>query len=235
MQTSYDLYEAFISVWFISNLSLAVVWWCKGVVAVGQTSMLQGAVQPPLLPLIFRLYSSSCSICVQILSALCVHCTQAVQCVLEGEVLCVSVNVCKCMCLCVWMCVTVYHNLPLLLVVTIHVCVLVFLPLCGITADYDIIEHLGSASFTAQQHIWEKLPPASGPCFHNLISSNFNLSDPLVGSTSTLSWLTEHVFLLLFIHERWYYFELKYDTVPGSFFTVSGRIHSLLYLLSFEH
>lgn len=44
-----------------------------------------------------------------------------------------------------------------------------------------------SWSSTDRQQTWQKLPLASGPHLDNLISSDFNLSDPLEGSTSTLS------------------------------------------------
>lgn len=108
------------ALWVFPNVSLTMVWWCKGVDVVGQTSMLRGAVQPSSLSLLSRLYSSFCSLCVQILPAACIHCTHFVSCVYfcwpEKQVYITATAS--------WG----HHSR-------------VFLSLCGITAGYNSIKH----------------------------------------------------------------------------------------------
>lgn len=93
----------------ISDVPLALVWWYQGGVVVGQTSQLQGAAQPPLLPLLSRLYCSSCSTCAGLKDA----CNRLL--VFVGEGVCEK---------------TIYNILALLPVVTslLDVCVVVVVP-----------------------------------------------------------------------------------------------------------
>lgn len=61
IQTNCDLWQTLSMCDFFPNVPLALLWWCKGAV----TPVLQGAAQPPALPLLSRLFFSSCSLCVQ--------------------------------------------------------------------------------------------------------------------------------------------------------------------------
>lgn len=127
------------------------MWWCEGVDVVGQTSVLQGAAQPPPLPLLSRLYSSLCSLCVQILPAECFYTAPVLLHYIsvgkERKAVCV--------------CVASYH------------CFLRSLFTCtcvGVSPTVWNHSRATAVLSTEQQQIWQKLPLACGPHLNNLTS-----------------------------------------------------------------
>lgn len=155
------------------DVSLALVWRCEGVDVVGQTSVQQRAAPPPPpLPLLFRLYSSLCSPCVQTVPA-CVYSLHSVSCLL---------NFCQ---LEEWdscVCVSVYHNIALPPEATVHMCVCV----SSTVWNHSSVQQYwapGSAQTIQANRFGRSWP---WPVVHiSLTPSDFNQCDPLVGSTST--------------------------------------------------
>lgn len=172
--------------------------------------MLQGAAQPPPLPLLSRLYSSFCSLCVQIF-ARCVYplhpsCAICVVIFLSagGVRQCVCVFVCVRACLSQSTTASVGHHA--------HVCVCVSSTVWshGRLQQYWALGSASSAGGAQSGNICGRSCP--WPVVHiSLMWSDLNLCDPLVGSTSPPSWLTEHVFL-----NNDYDFVLEFDVSPVS-------------------
>lgn len=141
----------------IVRFSLMFLWlWCG---CVGQTFMLQ----PPPLPLLSRLYSSFCSLCVQILPAACIHCTHSVSCV--WLYFCRSEKRERCMCVCVWQCLS-QRNVPLLPEVTVHMCVFLFH--CVESQQTITVLSTGFCILSwrsTDQQMWQKLTPVQWTTF----------------------------------------------------------------------
>lgn len=140
------------------DVSLALVWRCEGVDVVGQTSVQQRAAPPPPpLPLLFRLYSSLCSPCVQTVPA-CVYSLHSVSCLL---------NFCQ---LEEWdscVCVSVYHNIALPPEATVHMCVCFFH--CVESQQRTAVLSTRFCTDHTGKQIWQKLALASGPHFSHAI------------------------------------------------------------------
>lgn len=152
-----------------------------------------GGSAAPSSPSPLQVILSFCSLCVQILPAACIHCTHSVPCVLLYFCQLEKWDRCVSVCVRERVYITTYHcflRSPCTCVCFFH---------CVESQQTTAVLSTGSCilswSSTDWQQTWQKLPLASGPHLDSLISSDFNLSDPLEGSTSTLSWLSEHVFL----------------------------------------
>lgn len=147
-------------------------------------------MQPPPLLLLSRLFSSFCYLSVQILPSECIHCTQSAQCVFV--LLLEKRRACVCACVCVRDRERIHHNLT-----TAswghhsHVCVSVCLCFSHRVESQLYTTTLDSASSAsvARKNADKNGRSCPWPSLHiwTMLYLLLYLSDPLVGSTSTLS------------------------------------------------
>lgn len=155
IQTNCDLWQTWSMCDFFPNVPLALLWWCKGAV----TPVLQGAAQPPALPLLSRLLLSLCAVCY----AAWIHSARSKMekrdyvwvCMSPSQLPTASCGHCS----------------------RVRVCVCVSGWALGFCGQHSPATHVAEV----------------GPSQRSTFTSS-SLSDPLAGSTSPCSRLSEHVF-----------------------------------------